>query len=154
MVLKEDLILQKNTCSFPGERSDVVSRAILASAIERSFLKKNTEERLEGEVAEEMAQHVLNFFGFGERIIDNMLRTEDRDIFYMLEDLGILKTEREETTLYDGREWRINYWSIKKNYIALLMNDICIDMSSPGDDMNPYDDLPDDIWARVEPLEP
>ena len=154
MVLKEDLIVQKNICSFPGERSDVVSRTILASAIERSFLKKNTQERLEGEVAEEMAQHVLNFFGFGERIIDNMLRTEDRDIFYMLEDLGILKTEREETTLYDGREWRINYWSIKKNYIALLMNDVCIDMSSKGDDLNPYDDLPDDIWARIDPLEP
>ncbi len=155
MVLKEDLIAQRNICSFPGERSDVVSRTILTSAIEKSFLRKNIEERLEEDVAEEMAQHVLNFFGFGERIIDNMLRTEDRDIFYMLEDLGILKTEREETTLYDGREWRINYWSIKKNYIANLMNEVCMDgLSSHGDDLNPYDDLPDDIWVRVDPLEP
>ncbi len=149
MVLKEDLIVQKNICSFPGEISDVVSRTILASAIKRSFLRKDTEERLEEDVAEEMAQHVLNFFGFGERIIDNMLRTEDRDIFYMLEDLGILKTEREETTLYDGREWRINYWSIKKNYIANLMNEARIEgLSSMGDDLNPYDDLPEDIWTR------
>ena len=149
MVLKEDLISPRNSSDFPGARSDVVSRTVLASAITRSFLRKNTEERLEKDVAEEMAQHVLNFFGFGERIIDNMLRTEDRDIFYMLEDLGILKTEREETTLYDGREWRINYWSLKKNYIAILMNDANSDDRSSGvDDFNPYDELPDDIWAR------
>ena len=29
------------------------------------------------------------------------------DVFYTMEDLGILETEREETTLFDGREWRI-----------------------------------------------
>src|SRR2546425_10136843 len=65
-----------------------------------------------------MAQHVLNFFGYSERIIDNVLEPEDRDAFYMLEDSGILTTEREETTLYDGREWRIHYWMFRKERIA------------------------------------
>lgn len=67
-----------------------------------------------------MATHVLNFFGYSERIIDNVLEPEDRDAFYMLEDSGILTTEREETTLYDGREWRIHYWMFKKDKIAEL----------------------------------
>ena len=69
-----------------------------------------------------MAQHVMNFFGYSERIIDNILEPEDRDAFYMLEDTGILTTEREETTLYDGREWRIHYWLFRKERIFELIS--------------------------------
>src|SRR2546427_6745129 len=61
-----------------------------------------------------MAQAVLNLFGYSERIFDNVLEPEDRDAFYMLEDSGILTTEREETTLYDGREWRIPPWRFRQ----------------------------------------
>ena len=71
-------------------------------------------EGMPEEQAKEMAQHILNFFGYSERMIDNVLEPEDRDAFYMLEDTGILTTEREETTLYDGREWRIHYWLFRK----------------------------------------
>ena len=48
-----------------------------------------------------LAEHILNFFGYSDRIIDNVLHPEDRDTFYMLEDAGLMETEREETTLYD-----------------------------------------------------
>ena len=61
-------------------------------------------EGIQEEAAYELAHHVLNFFGYSDRIIDNILEPEDRDAFYMLEDATILTTEREETTLYDGRE--------------------------------------------------
>src|SRR2546427_219246 len=74
---------------------DDLTRAI-KNSIDRTGMKE--------EEARAMAQHVLNFFGYSERIIDNVLEPEDRDAFYMLEDSGILTTEREETTLYDGRE--------------------------------------------------
>ncbi len=150
MALKDDVTRSPQKVSFPGGRDDVISRTILALAIQKSFNRKNTLEDIECAVAEEMAEHVLNFFGYGERIIDNMLKTDDRDIFYMLEDLGILKTEREETTLYDGREWRINYWTLKKAYIAHLMNGEmdCMDLSA--EDLDLYEDLPDDIWKRED----
>ena len=150
MTLNEDLSRHAQSGRFPGKRDDVISRTILALAIQKSFSRRNTEEDIESSVAEEMAEHVLNFFGYGERIIDNMLKTDDRDIFYMLEDLGILKTEREETTLYDGREWRINYWTLKKSYIANLMSgemDL-LDIDMGIEDLNPYEDLPDDVWHR------
>jgi len=98
--------------------------------------------------AQAMAQHVMNFFGYSERIIDNVLEPEDRDAFYMLEDAGILTTEREETTLYDGREWRIHYWIFRKKRIVELLNGIVESEGEGGDGANIYDDMPSEIWSR------
>ncbi len=97
--------------------------------------------------ARSMAEHVLNFFGYNERIIDNILEQEDRDVFYMLEDAGLLTTEREETTLYDGREWRIHYWLFQKDKIMTL-----VQMEPKKEDGNKnetsvYDDVPDGVWS-------
>ena len=97
--------------------------------------------------ARAMAQHVLNFFGYSERIIDNVLEPEDRDAFYMLEDSGILTTEREETTLYDGREWRIHYWMFRKERIAeLVAAHKAKEEAARGSSV--YDAFPEDIWNQ------
>src|ERR1051325_12200292 len=69
------------------------------------------------EEAERDAEFVMDIFGFNDRIIDNVLEPEDRQLFYILEEEGLLTTEREETTLYDGREWRTHYWLFKKEAI-------------------------------------
>jgi len=102
-----------------------------------------------------MATHVLNFFGYSERIIDNVLEPEDRDAFYMLEDSGILTTEREETTLYDGREWRIHYWMFKKDKIAEL-SEAQKAKEGASRDSSVYDRLIEDVWTthRVVPAPP
>ena len=101
--------------------------------------------------ARQMAQHVMNFFGYSERIIDNILEPEDRDAFYMLEDSGLLTTEREETTLYDGREWRIHYWLFRKEKILDLVK-LAIEKEKQAlDEMALiYDDIPNDIWKITE----
>ena len=91
---------------------------------------------------------MLNFFGYSDRIIDNILEPEDRDAFYMLEDGGILTTEREETTLYDGREWRIHYWLFKRDKIADLMVNSRMRKAEADDGEFVYADLPDDVWHR------
>lgn len=75
------------------------------------------------EEAKILAEYFLDFFGYGDRIIDNILTPKDRDAFYMLEDSGLLTTDREETNLYDGREWRINYWLLKKDEIKKASED-------------------------------
>jgi hypothetical protein len=93
-----------------------------------------------------MAQHVLNFFGYSERIIDNVLEPEDRDAFYMLEDSGILTTEREETTLYDGREWRIHYWMFRKDRIQELVQ--VAKEREALERPSVYDDVPEDVWNQ------
>jgi hypothetical protein len=68
---------------------------------------------MDSEVAQGMAEHALGFFGFYNRIIDNALEPTDRNLFYMFQDYDLLTTESEETTLWDGREWRIHYWKFK-----------------------------------------
>ncbi|MFP4545675.1 MAG: DUF6015 family protein [Methanomassiliicoccales archaeon] len=101
------------------------------------------------EQARAMAQHVLNFFGYSERIIDNILEPEDRDAFYMLEDTGILTTEREETTLYDGREWRIHYWLFRKSRISELVSENGHAVYAEEDGDSVYDEIPEEIWQRA-----
>ena len=102
------------------------------------------------EEAKIMAHHVLNFFGYSERIIDNMLEPEDRDAFYMLEDKGILTTEREETTLYDGREWRIHYWRFRTERIMELAENQRKKEAEANSEFAVYEDIPDDLWFNRE----
>jgi len=116
---------------------DDLTRAI-KNSIDRAGMKD--------EEARVMAQHVLNFFGYSERIIDNVLEPEDRDAFYMLEDSGILTTEREETTLYDGREWRIHYWMFRKERIAELVR-AQKEKEALEKDATVYDQFPEDLWG-------
>ncbi len=101
----------------------------LAKAIRRSV----GHDGMRPEDARSIAAHVLNFFGFNERIIDNVLEPDDRDTFYMLEDTGILETERDETTLYDGREWRIHYWMFRKERIFDLARQEAAAMAAAGE---------------------
>jgi hypothetical protein len=105
-------------------------------------------EGMPDEQARSMAQHVLNFFGYSERIIDNILEPEDRDAFYQLEDTGILTTEREETTLYDGREWRIHYWLFRKERIYQLINANGMTACTDDDLLSCYDEMPAEAWQR------
>ncbi|UCD93255.1 MAG: hypothetical protein JSV43_03590 [Methanobacteriota archaeon] len=120
---------------------DDLTRAI-KNSIDRSGMKE--------EEARAMAQHVMNFFGYSERIIDNVLEPEDRDAFYMLEDSGLLTTEREETTLYDGREWRIHYWLFRKDKILALVKSAKAKEAMQGLERSVYDEVPEDIWELRE----
>lgn len=117
----------------------------LSMAIKNSVDREDMPE----EQATAMAQHIMNFFGYNERIIDNVLEPEDRDAFYMLEDSGILTTEREETTLYDGREWRIHYWLFRKERIWELVSGEERREGVKRKHSSVYDDIPDDAWNRT-----
>ena len=118
----------------------------LTLAIEHSI---DSEMKLEHEEAFDLAQHVLNFFGYSNRIIDNVLEPEDRDAFYMLEDSGVLTTEREEITLYDGREWRIHYWLFRTDKIEeLIRNEKPETEDVEEEEVDIYKDLPREAWVR------
>ena len=130
--------------SDPERKGATLTVEHLTKAIKNSIDKQGMPE----EEARAMAQHVMNFFGYSERIIDNVLEPEDRDAFYMLEDAGILMTEREETTLYDGREWRIHYWMFRKERIHELIHGRGRSENNSVDSQSVYDEVPDDIWNR------
>ena len=78
------------------------------------------------------------------------------ELFYILEEEGMLTTEREETTLYDGREWRTHYWVIRKDIILKYAKDenkrvrsVLSDKQTTEDisDEAIYDALEDDAWV-------
>ncbi len=69
---------------------------------------------------DKLADYLMNFFGFEDYILDNVLDAEDRDVFYTLEEEGILRTEREEIYLLKGKMWRIHYWILRKRDILAL----------------------------------
>jgi len=128
---------------------DGFNRIVSLNRLTTAIINSYKEHNMTKEDAQNMAYHVLNFFGFGDRIVDNILEPEDRDLFYMLEDFGLLVTEREETTLYDGREWRIHYWLLKKNtinHMACAEDPLCETIDP--ETINVYDDIPEEAWAR------
>ncbi len=132
--LRSDADISANRVGIPedetfGAPSGPVDFDSLAKAIRRSV----GHDGMRPEDARSIAAHVLNFFGFNERIIDNVLEPDDRDTFYMLEDTGILETERDETTLYDGREWRIHYWMFRKDRIFDLARQESAAMAAAGE---------------------
>lgn len=97
------------------------------------------------------AGFVMDIFGFDDRVIDNVLEPEDRQLFYILEEEGMLTTEREETTLYDGREWRTHYWLFKKEAIkemsAKEREMRRLKRSAPSDE-DVYNQLPAELWGQ------
>ena len=99
--------------------------------------------------ASNIALFIMDFFGYEERILDNDLTSKDRDIFYMLEGVGILKTEMEEATIQKGKVWRIHYWILNHEKIKQLAmrkkEGVCED---PHTEKDLYDSLSDKIWTR------
>jgi hypothetical protein len=51
-----------------------------------------------------------------------MLTQADRDVFYYLEELQIVKPIEEEVTISKGRLWRIHYWIYRKDKIEEILN--------------------------------
>ncbi|UCH90339.1 MAG: hypothetical protein JSV49_09875 [Thermoplasmata archaeon] len=126
------------------ETTNILTLENLTRAIQNSMGLKGIDKS----EAKRRAEHILNVFGYSDRLIDNVLEPEDRDLFYMMEDSGLLTTEREETTLYDGREWRINYWLFKKSRIQELINLSKDEEENEDNDESVYDDIPEDVWSR------
>ena len=96
------------------------------------------------------ANFVMDIFGFDDRVIDNVLEPEDRQLFYILEEEGMLTTEREETTLYDGREWRTHYWLFKKAQVFLMSEEereIRRRRKARPQESDVYHSMTDDMWA-------
>ncbi len=92
------------------------------------------------------ADSILDIFGFEERIIDNVLESEERHLFYLLEEYGFLTTGREESTLYDGREWRTHYWVIRRGDIIEWSRMKKKREKAPTLGRTVYDELPEDAW--------
>jgi hypothetical protein len=106
--------------------------------IRRTLMK---EGNVSEAVAKEVSWRVLQFFGNSDEIIDNLLDTEDRRLFYFLQDLHVLKTHWEETQLLSGLNWRIFYWNLDLRGMEKVIWSERVQSQS-----DIYVGLPDDAW--------
>lgn len=137
--------------ALPTKLGNGIAGTLTVEALTKAIRNSIDRQGMKEEDARDIAHRVMNFFGYSERIIDNILEPEDRDAFYMLEDSGLLTTEREETTLYDGREWRIHYWLFRKEKILELVRSAEEREIASEGTPSVYDDVPENIWgARKE----
>ncbi len=93
-----------------------------------------------------LAGYLMSFFGFETEVIDNNLDVADRDVFYMLEEEGLLTTRQEEVLIRKGKMWRIHYWILRVDRIKALAKPV--PPAKPEDAFAVYNEIPDDIWAR------
>ncbi len=94
-----------------------------------------------------LADYLISFFGFDSEVIDNRLDMDDRDVFYMLEEAGLLSTRQEEIHIKKGKLWRIHYWILRADRIKGLASGAHI---KPDTDLFAvYEGLPDEAWARA-----
>ncbi len=120
-------------------------------------IRQKVDTEMDETVAESIAEHALGFFGFSDRIIDNALEPTDRNLFYQLQDYELLTTESEETTLWDGREWRIHYWKFKPEAKRMTKTAEQLRREAAEAEYDPYtsfyEDVPADIWREVSGVE-
>jgi len=128
---------------------NVITLNIMSKAIARRI-------GIREDKAEQIASFIMDIFGYDNRIIDNILKPEDRQLLYMLEAEGLINTGREEEKLYDGREWLTHYWELRKDNILKYAengnkkskNIITTRIKTNGTKRrNIYNTLPDDMWT-------
>jgi hypothetical protein len=120
-------------------RFDTERHAALSKAITNRIGVKQ-------DAADDLAMRVLNYFGYGEEVIDNSLDQEDRRLFYFLQDVSLLKTAWEEAILQSGRTWRIFYWYLNVENIE----EYSVEEDVPKHEEGLYDALPQGVWSREE----
>ena len=115
----------------------------LSIALKKTLGKKGMGE----EDVLKTAKFLVTFFGFHEEVLDNHLRTQDRDIFYMLEEEGLLTTRTEEVHLKKGKLWRIHYWVLKVDQVKRLA--YAVEEEPKKKDIGAvYDKIDDSVWKR------
>jgi hypothetical protein len=94
-----------------------------------------------------LADYLMSFFGFDSEVIDNRLDMDDRDVFYMLEEAGLLGTRQEEIHIKKGKLWRIHYWILRASRIKELAAGN--ERKEEAAVFGVYDGLPAEAWARA-----
>lgn len=120
----------------------VVMMSEVVSALRATVGKRGMSE----EDLRTLADYLMSFFGFETEAIDNNLDVADRDVFYMLEEEGLLTTRQEEILIRKGKMWRIHYWILRVERIKELAKPVR--GKAVVDAFAVYDDLPDDLWTR------
>ena len=116
--------------------------------LKKALWKKLEKRGMSKKQIDNLAEYLMNFFGYEGYVTDNKLNTKDRDVFYMLEEEGILKTLSEEIIIKRGKLWRIHYWALRKRDILMLARSKLVEEPKSDDEGIVYKDLSEDIWRK------
>ena len=111
----------------------MITIQMLARAVQRAL-------GLEKEEAESIAGQVMAYFGFNGRIVDNIIDKNDRKLFYMLQEAGILNSSWEALTLHNGKNWRIYYWYFSEQKIKESLE------KQQEEEEDIYYTIPEEAW--------
>jgi hypothetical protein len=100
----------------PGRALSVVTLSEMRKALLQTLGRKGMSD----EHVDKIARYIMAYFGFTDHVVDNRLSAAERDIFYMLEEEGLLSTYQEEVPLRRGKTWRLHYWTMRKERIKEL----------------------------------
>ena len=97
----------------------VLTRELFIRALDKAYGSKGMPQS----DVEELCDFVLSFFGYEDYVLDNVLSSAERDVFYNLEEYGFLEPYKEEISIVKGKTWRINQWRFKRDIISKVVSD-------------------------------
>jgi hypothetical protein len=143
--MPRSMALEQSTNNIKSNR-DVVMVTITVDDVEKALQNTLGKKGMSEEEIKKLANYVMNFFGFDDTVSDNLLKAKDRDVFYTLQDEGILTTFQDQITIKKGKIWRIHYWVLKKTEILKLAN--LKEIEAKSDEYGIYDEMSNDVWNR------
>jgi len=95
----------------------------------------------------DIAEHLLNFFGFEEGIIENYFDNDERQVLYQLEEYGLVKFKTDEYYVLD----KSNPWITHQIILDYLKIHEMAKAQAEEKEEDPeelYEKLPEEAWVR------
>jgi|GEM_PF-1265079 len=146
--LRDELIKANIIMDAETEKNEMVTPEIFAKAIKNSFASAGME--MDFNDALQIAEHLLNFFGYDDVIIENYFEDDDRQILYHLEEFELVRFETSEhlvmREIFQKQKWVTS--NVVLNYSKILemanKGQIVIEKNAE----NIYEKLPEEAWVR------
>ncbi len=126
-----------------GDDLELITLNDIVKALRNTFGQKGMDD----DNIKTVAEFILNYFGYEDYAIDNKLSSQDRDVFYMLEEEGILRTKSEEVAIRKGQVWRIHYWKLNKERIKELGKKP-VTKENKEEEYRIYEEINKKVWKR------
>lgn len=112
-------------------------------------LQRANNEQLSLRECRETAWNILSFSGYGSRVVSNSLSSDELALFYMLEDIGIMRSETTvEYIPRHPRGWRVTEFVLCEDRINELASS---PVSTPAvNEFKIYEVLPADAFVLEE----
>jgi hypothetical protein len=144
-----DELVRANIIMDAGiESNEIVTPEILAGAMVNALKLRGYNMNYSD--ALKTAEHILNFFGFEDQILENVLENDDREVLYFLEVLDLADFKKDSVnvnrSILSLETWNISKVQLKKKKIFELFTQEI--EHSKEVEVLVYEKLPEEAWVR------